>query len=101
MIDQITALETRGFFREQYRERDTIFHDWNYGVWQHRWNLVRNSPCRLCGSTDPAVEVSGTSVCLKCLNEFPLVPWHPTGAIRPKTRDFLTHATDCAQHTQT
>lgn len=98
MTAQIEALEELGFYQEQYRLLDQKYSDWNYGVWQHRWQLTKGLPCALCGSTDPALTVGRVSVCLQCLNSYPMVPWHPTGAVRGKVRTYLTHALTCTSH---
>ena len=94
---EVDALEHLGFYQETYRALDQRFRDWNYGVWQHRWTLVK-ADCALCGSHNPSVRVNQTALCFKCLTEYPNVPWHPTGGIRPKAQTFLEHANECDQH---
>ena len=76
---------------------DLQYFDWNYGVWQHRW-LIVSSVCSRCGKTQEGVLVARTMVCLPCLTEYPNLPWHPTGAVVPSVRAFLTHAMSCDQH---
>lgn len=98
MSAQIAALEAKGFYLETYSERERFFADWNMGVLEHRWHLNKWCPCALCGSTEIVVRVNDTAVCLACLSEFPLVPWHPTGAVRPKTTAFINHALNCTLH---
>lgn len=98
MDAQSKELEAKGFYQEEFRALDARYSDFNYGVWQHRWHLNTGVPCAQCGSTDIALRVNETAFCLKCLNEYPDIPWHPTGAVIGKTGVFLRHALSCDQH---
>lgn len=60
--------------------------------------MTKGIPCALCASVEPSVSVKDTTVCLKCLSEYPLVAWHPTGMVRPKTEKFILHAMECDKH---
>lgn len=97
MLAQIAELDAQGFTQERYAELRETYRDWNWGVIDHSWKLA-TGPCALCTSFDPGVLVAQTLICFRCLNQQPLVPWHPTGDIRPRVPAFLQHAKSCDQH---
>lgn len=88
-------LESRGWYQEQYAEQAIRFRDWNAAVWDDQW-LLLNDTCVLCLSAGPCIRAASASLCLSCLNEFPNTPWHPTGSIRPKVSDLLSHEGTCS-----
>ena len=97
MITEIEDLDRQGFTKERYRSLAKRFIEWNAGVWDHSWKIAQG-PCALCQSTAPGVLVQQLLLCLSCLTSHPLVPWHPTGSIRPRVSVLLTHAASCEQH---
>lgn len=94
-------LEQLGFYQETYRELEHRFKDWNWGVWNDRWTMLKGLPCDLCGSTGPAIKSGDPVLCFECLTEFPLTSWHPTGGVVPKLKALLTHAARCDKHSTT
>lgn len=77
---------------------DLEFKEWNDAVWHEKWLISKDSPCHLCGQQGTGISSRESTLCLECLNEFPMVPWHPTGTVRPKVKDLLQHATTCDRH---
>ena len=100
MIVEINDLDRQGFTRERYAAIDKQFHDWNMGVWHHEW-MIEKGPCALCQSVAPGILVKALLVCFPCLSSHPRVPWHPTGAIRPRVSVMLSHVSSCEQHLKT
>lgn len=88
MHAEIATLEAAGWYQEHYRLHSKRFFSWNDGVWSGKWQLVRDR-CALCNSVDQAIQVNDVSLCLPCLSEYPNVPWHPTGSVRPSIPALL------------
>ncbi len=70
------------------------FKAWNDGVWGHTWVLGK-SQCLICKETGPTIIAGEQDLCFLCLNDFPSVPWHPTGTVRPKISTLISHLTSC------
>lgn len=70
------------------------FKPWNDEVWGHQWQIAK-SQCLLCSLQGTGILAGSQFLCSECLNEFPTVPWHPTGSVRPGMRALLTHIENC------
>jgi len=97
MLDEIERLEAAGWYQEHYQVQKEVFREWNDGVWNHEWLLVRGQ-CDQCRSEGICIQAGRLRVCLLCLNEFPNTPWHPTGSVVPKARTLVQHADTCHLH---